>query len=264
VKLIQIDIEQGEINRSQMADIAIQGDARLVLQQMIASARARLPASRLSPVEERAAGIQALRKRWEEVCAPELNSDAVPMNPFRVTKELCALIDPARTVMLHDAGTVRGTICHHYPAVRPRNFLGFGAQSSMGWSIGAAFGAKKADPSKLVVAIIGEEAFQETAMDIETSVRNDAPVLILVKNNRKKVPESNRNDKRLDYVRFHRGLDIGAFAAAVGARTIRIEVTKDLSSKLAEAIALVEAGETTVVDVVTTRVNPNLDRLWFK
>jgi thiamine pyrophosphate-dependent acetolactate synthase large subunit-like protein len=264
VKLIQIDIEPGEINRSQMADIAIQGDARLVLQQMIASARARFPASRLSSVEERAAGIKVLRKRWEEVCAPELNSDAVPMNPFRVTKELCALIDPARTVMLHDAGTVRGTICYHYPAVRPRNFLGFGAQSSMGWSIGAAFGAKKADPSKLVVAIIGEEAFQETAMDIETSVRNDAPVLILVKNNRKKVPESNRNDKRLDYVRFHRGLDIGAFAAAVGARTIRIEDTKDLSSKLAEAIALVKSGETTVVDVVTTRVNPNLDRLWFK
>jgi len=89
-------------------------------------------------------------------------------------------------------------------------------------------------------------------------------VLILVKNNRKKVPESNRNDKRLDYVRFHRGLDIGAFAEAVGARTIRIEDTKDLSSKLAEAIALVKSGETTVVDVVTTRVNPNLDRLWFK
>ena len=264
VKLIQIDIEPGEINRSQLADIAIQGDARLVLQQLVASARARLPASRLSPIAARTAAIDAMRKRWDEVCAPELNSDAVPMNPFRVTRDLCALIDPARTVMLHDAGTVRGTICHHYPAVRPRSFLGFGAQSSMGWSIGAAFGAKKADPSKLVVAIIGEEAFQETAMDIETSVRNEAPVLIIVKNNRKKVPEGSQNDKRLDYVRFHRGLDIGAFAASVGAKTIRIDDPRKLKAQLAEAIASVEAGVTTVVDAVTTRVNPSLDRLWFK
>ena len=90
---------------------------------------------------------------------------------------------PEDTIVLHDAGTVRGTVAHHYPATHPRSFIGFGVQSSMGWSLGAAVGAKKAHPDKLVVAVIGEEALHETAIDIETSVRNDAPVLILVKNN---------------------------------------------------------------------------------
>ena len=264
VKLIQIDIEPGEINRGQMADIALQGDARLVLRQLVDCAKSRLPAARLARDEARVARVAALRSRWAEVCAPVLNSSETPMNPFRVTKELCALVDPAKTIMLHDAGTVRGTICYHYPATTPRNFLGFGAQSSMGWSLGAAFGAKKARPEKLVVAIIGEEAFQETAMDIETSVRNDAPVLIIVKNNRKVVAEPGGNDKRLDHARFHRGLDICAFVRSLGANAIRIEKADDLAAKLSEAIAAVRAGRTTVVEAITTRTNPSLDRLWAK
>jgi len=262
VKLIQIDIEPTEINRSQLADIAIQGDARLVLEQMIDSARNRLTPERLTPVVNRIARIRSLKDRWVSLCEPELTSQAIPINPFRVTHELCALIDPANTIILHDAGTVRGTICYHYPAVTPRNFLGFGAQSSMGWSLGAGFGAKKSAPQKLVIAVIGEEAFQETAMDIETSVRNEAPILVIVKNNRKHMPESSRNDRRIDHARFHRGLDIGAFVISMGAKTVRIDHPDQLSAKLAEAIALVNAGHTTVVDIVTTRANPVLDRLW--
>ena len=262
VKLVQIDIEPGEINRNQLADVALQGDAKIVLRQLIDHAKAKLPAARLAPVAARLVEVEALKKRWADVCAPTLNSDDTPMNPFRVTKELCALIDPAKTVMLHDAGTVRGTICYHYPATTPRNFLGFGAQSSMGWSVGAAFGAKKACPEKLVVAIVGEEAFQETAMDIETSVRNDAPVLILVKNNRKVVPDSQRNDKRLDHARFHHGFDVCAFARALGANAIRIEKPGELKAKLAEAITAVKGGRTTVVEAMTVRMNPVLDKLW--
>jgi thiamine pyrophosphate-dependent acetolactate synthase large subunit-like protein len=264
VKLIQVDIEPSEINRSQMADGALLGDARIVLDQMIEYAKTQLPSGRLAPVPARIAAIESLKRKWDEVCAPVLNSEEVPINPFRVTKELCALIDPARTIMLHDAGTVRGTVCYHYPATHPRNFLGFGVQSSMGWSLGAAFGAKKACPQKLVVAVIGEEAFQETAMDIETSVRNDAPVLVIVKNNRKVVTEPSRNDQRLDYARFHRGLDICAFAKSLGANALRIEKPVDLHAGLSQAISSVQAGHTTIVEVVTTRTDPRLDRLWDK
>ena len=87
----------------------------------------------------------------------------------------------------------------------------------MGWSLGAAFGAKKAYPDKLVATLIGEEAFQETAMDIETSVRNEAPVLIIINNNRKKVAETSHNDRRLDHHRTRRDHDplLVAIAEAV-------------------------------------------------
>ncbi len=47
VKLIQVDIEPSEINRAQLADIALMGDARIALAQMLDYAKATLPASRL-------------------------------------------------------------------------------------------------------------------------------------------------------------------------------------------------------------------------
>ncbi len=262
VKLIQVDIEPSEINRAQLADIALMGDARIALAQMVECARTALPPARLKRIDARIAEIEKLKTRWDELCAPLLQSEDVPINPFRVTKELRALVRPQDTIILHDAGTVRGTIAHHYPATHPRSFIGFGVQSSMGWSLGAAVGAKKAHPDKLVVAIIGEEALHETAIDIETSVRNDAPVLLLVKNNGHTADRMSGKSQRLSQARFHRPVDIQPLAAALGAKVYRIEQPAELARGLKAAIGDVRGGRTTVVEVMTSRANPSLSRLW--
>jgi acetolactate synthase-1/2/3 large subunit len=185
IKHIQVDVDPAEINRDHVADVAVLGDAKVVLAQLIEAAKARLPAARFASVERRLQEVRDLKAEWAKVCAPLPQSDEVPINPFRVTREFAELIDPKETIVLHDAGTVRGTTSQHYVAPQARSFLGFGVASAMGWSVGAAMGAKKAHPDKLVTAFIGEEAFNETAMDIETSMRNNAPILVIVKNNRK-------------------------------------------------------------------------------
>lgn len=262
VKLIQIDIEPAEINRSQIADVALMGDARLVLEQLAAAARAKLPETRLRRDGLRMDVIADLKRRWADVSKSLLDDASTPVNPFRVTAELARQTDPRRTIITHDAGTVRGTIAHHWPAVTPRGFLGFGVQSSMGWSLGAAFGAKKAAPDKLVVAIVGEEAFNETALDIETSVRNDAPVLILVKNNSKINDDPAGKGGRLAHARFRQTIDISAIAKALGAGAYKVETPDALASTMRQAIKDVEGGRTTVLEVRTTRLRPVLHSMW--
>lgn len=262
VKLIQIDIEPAEIHRSQVADVALMGDARLVLEQLVATAKARLPEARLRRDGLRMDVIADLKQRWAKVSKPLLEDPGTPVNPFRVTAELARQTDPARTIITHDAGTVRGTIAHHWPAVTPRGFLGFGVQSSMGWSLGAAFGAKKAAPEKLVVAIIGEEAFNETAMDIETSLRNDAPVLILVKNNAEIKTDAEGKGGRLAHARFRRSPDISAIARALGASTYKVDTPDALAATMRQAIADVNGGQTTILEVHTKRIRPVLHPLW--
>lgn len=262
VKLIQIDIEPTEIHRSQVADVALMGDARLVLEQLVSTAKARLPEARLRKDRLRLDVVSDLKKRWAEVSKPLLEDESTPVNPFRVTAELARQADPARTIITHDAGTVRGTIAHHWPAVVPRGFLGFGVQSSMGWSLGAAFGAKKAEPNKLVVAIVGEEAFNETAMDIETSIRNDAPVLILIKNNAKVNADPDGKGGRLAHARFRQTPDVSAIARALGASTYKVETPDALASTMQQAIKDVEGGRTTVLEVRTTRIRPVLHPMW--
>jgi acetolactate synthase-1/2/3 large subunit len=261
-KHIQVDVDPVEVNRDHVADVAILGDARVVLKQLTEAARSRLPAARLAPVEQRKQDLKALNERWMTVCEPLFASEEMPINPFRVTREFMKLVDPTQTIVLHDAGTVRGTTSQHYIAPRPRSFLGFGVQSAMGWSLGAAIGAKKAQPDKLVTTFIGEEALNETAMDIETSVRNDAPILVIVKNNRKIPDQDGGKSKKLAVARFKQGVDICALATALGAKAYRIEKPGDLAKTLSVAIADVRGGRTTVVEVLTARINGSLHHLW--
>jgi acetolactate synthase-1/2/3 large subunit len=262
IKHIQIDVDPTEINRDHVADVAILGDAKVVLRQLIEAAKSRLPSARQAPLERRSKEIEELRGRWAKLCQPLLYSEETPINPFRVTREFAELVDPAQTIVLHDAGTVRGTTSQHYVATQPQSFIGFGVQSAMGWSIGAAMGAKKAHPDKLVVAFIGEEAINETAMDIETSIRNDAPILIIVKNNRTIPDQDGGKSKKLAVARFTQGVDLSALATALGAKAYRVEKPGDLSNTLKAAIAQVRGGRTAVVDVVTARVNGSLHHLW--
>jgi thiamine pyrophosphate-dependent acetolactate synthase large subunit-like protein len=259
---IQVDIDATELNRDHVADVAILGDAKVVLRQLIDAAQSRLPAERLAPVQTRMKEIAALNERWASACESLLTSEDTPINPFRVTREFAKLVDPAETIVLHDAGTVRGTTSQHYVAPRPRSFIGFGVQSAMGWSIGAAMGAKKACPDKLVVAFIGEEALNETAMDIETSIRNNAPILVIVKNNRRIPDQDGGKSKKLAVARFRQGVDICAVTTALGARSYHVKQPGDLAGTLTTAIADVRNGHTAVVEVMTVRINGSLHHLW--
>jgi len=264
VQHVQVDVEGLELNRHHDADVALLGDARVVIEQLIEAARTHLPAERLRPLQARLDELGELRARWNTVSEPLLHSREVPINPFRVTAELNRLVDPAKTIILHDSGTVRGSTAQHYMATTPRGFLGFGVASAMGWTVGAAMGARKACPDKLVVAIVGEEAFNETALDIETSVRAHAPVLFIVKNNRHHAwsERAGGKNRKLAVARYETGVDIGALARALGAESIRVENPDAIAEALASGIRTVKAGRTTVIDIVTSRRNGTLDHLW--
>ena len=183
-KLVQIDVDPGALNNLYPADVAVLGDAKAVLHQMVAMARDTLPEARLQPRPGVAERVQALKQRWLEICRPMLTSAQTPIEPFRITGEFSQLVDHDQTIVLHDAGGTRGYICQHYEATRPGGFIGYGVQSAMGWSLGAAMGAKVAAPDKLVAAFIGDEAFYETAIDLETSIVCNTPILVVLLNNR--------------------------------------------------------------------------------
>jgi acetolactate synthase-1/2/3 large subunit len=261
VRHIQIDVDPAEINRDHLADVAILGDAKIVLAQM-AEAAQRLDAARRAPVAARLKEIEGLKSQWSKVSTPLLTSDETPINPFRVTNEFAKLVDPDNTIVLHDAGSVRGSTSQHYTVSKPRSFLGFGVQSAMGWSVGAAMGAKTAHPDKLVASVIGEEAFCETALDVETSVRCKTPILLIVINNRAFADRDGGSSPTLARNRFGTQMEIGDLARALGAKAFRVVNPGDLSAALRDGITSTKAGTTAVVEVLTTRVKTSLYHLW--
>ncbi len=261
-KHIQIDVDAGELNKHHLADVAIQGDARATIAQLVESARSRLSPERLAPVATRLSRIESLQQEWRTLSRPLTHSQESPINPFRVTHELDKMLGGRDSILLHDAGSVRGTTCQHYIAREPRSFIGFGVQSAMGWSVGAAIGAKISAPEKIVATVIGEEAITETAMDIETSIRANAPILIIVKNNRDFADRDGGSSKKLAQARFGGGVDISSVANALGAATFTVHNQADLAGALDAARAAVLSGRTALVEVFTTRVKARLSRLW--
>ena len=269
VKLVQVDVDPGALNNLYQTDVAILGDAKAVIRQTVEAARDLLPAERLAPRPEVIEQIAALKRRWLEICAPMLGSDERPINPFRVTAEFCDLVDHERSIVLHDAGGTRGYICQHYETTRPGGFVGYGVQSAMGWSLGAAMGAKVAAPDKLVTAFIGDEAFCEVAMDLETSIVCDVPILVILLNNREDSLTQLANmsggrgfNPTLGPIRWQGGKDLSALCRALGAEAQHVDEPAQIRSALESAIAGVNGGRTHVVEFVTARSPHMLSKLF--
>jgi acetolactate synthase-1/2/3 large subunit len=269
IKLIQVDIDPNELNSKAQADVAILGDAKAVLQQLVDAARESLPKERFEPRADVIGRVDSLTRRWWEICDPMLKSDETPVNPFRVTWELSQLVDHDQTIVLHDAGGTRGYVCQHYQATVPGSFIGYGVQSSMGWTLGAAMGAKVAAPDKLVVAFVGDEAFCETAMDIETSVTCGAPILVVLLNNRadnlhhlEAMSGKAGFNPTLGPLRWAGGKNLSEVARALGAKATRVEDPARLRSALQGGIRGVSEGHTTVVEVVTARTKHRFPELF--
>lgn len=259
-KIVQVDVDPGALDHLRPAEVSVLGDAKLVLRQMIDCARGTLPPSRLAPRPEVALRVQELKAQWWALTRPLLTSASRPIEPFRVTWELARLVDHDRTVVLHDAGGTRGYVCQHYEATRPGGFIGYGVQSAMGWSIGAAMGAKAAAPADLVVAFIGDEAFCETAMDIETSVVSGTPVLVILLNNREdslaqmaSMSGGRGFNPTMGSLRWGGRGRLVDVARALGAEAERVEDPEAIRPALERAIRTVTGGRTTVVEVITAR-----------
>ena len=124
-----------------------------------------------------------MRARWLQRWTPKLTTDEVPINPYRVIDDLIKTVDPQTTIVTHDSGSPRDEIVPLYEPATPRGYLGWGHSTQLGFSLGAAMGAKLAAPEKLMVTFMGDAAFGMVGIDVETAVREQISILILLVNN---------------------------------------------------------------------------------
>jgi thiamine pyrophosphate-dependent acetolactate synthase large subunit-like protein len=170
---------EADVNKDVAADVALLGDARLVLGQLIEELRRQGGRAAESPVEE----IAAVKAAWLAEWRPLLTSDETPLNPYRVLHDLMGVVDRTRTIITHDSGMPRDQLAPFWESVTPRGFLGWGKSTQLGSSLGFALGAKLAAPEKLVVHFLGDTALGMCGMDLETAARERIPILTVLVNN---------------------------------------------------------------------------------
>jgi acetolactate synthase-1/2/3 large subunit len=223
------------------------GDAKVTLRRLIEASE---------PVSDRhewLARTQQLSADWRKEKEPLLNSEAVPIRPERLCKEVQAFL-PADGVLVSDtghAGMWTGALIELEPG---QQYLR--AAGSLGWGFPAALGAKCALPDQTVVCFTGDGGIYYHLAELETAARFGINAVIVVNNNESLNQETVlfdrawNNNQSKDALRMwqFQPTNFAKVAEAMGCAGFRVERPGDIRQALAEAA---RCGRPAVVDVVT-------------
>ena len=241
-----------DINKNVQSDYPLIGDAKLTLQALIAAVKDRIGRAR-GRKEEVVARIAGQREAWLKDWAPRLNSNAAPLSPYRVIRDLLATCDVANTIITHDAGSPRDELSPFWQTTAPHTYIGWGKTTQLGYGLGLAMGAKLAKPDKLCINTWGDAAIGMTGMDFETAVRCKIPVLSILFNNFSMAMENQIMKLSMDK---YRSTDISGnyseFAKALGGYGERITAAADIVPALKRGIAATKDGTPALLEFITT------------
>ena len=252
-KVIIHNVESIEdINKDYSIDVGLPGDAKATLHAMIEEVRVQLGENGRKGQTNVAAEIAELREQWLAQWAPLLNSDEVPINTYRVIGELERILDKENSIVTHDAGAPRDTIMPFYTATLPHSYIGWGKTTHLGYGIPLMIGAKLAKPDKFCLNFMGDGAFGMSGLDIETSVRVEAPITTIVLNNggMATYPGGYPTARELFGATYMSG-DYAKIAEGLGAVGITVAQPSEIAPALRKAQQLNADGKTVLIDVHT-------------
>jgi len=178
-RIAQIDLQAEELFGAARVELGVVADAAVAAEQLDAALEGRdLAVRRSGWLEE----LAAARERNEASLRPAMDSDAVPIHPYRLVREVRDAA-PRDATLVSDGETIMGICRAVLPSYRARACFNAGTTGCMGTGVPYAIGAALADPSRPSVAVVGDYAFGAAAIDIETAARVGAKVVFVVANN---------------------------------------------------------------------------------
>ncbi|WP_323000301.1 thiamine pyrophosphate-binding protein [Castellaniella sp.] len=172
------------------------------------------------------------------------------IHPNRLLSEIRQRLDPD-AVLIADGGDF---LSFARVALNSRTYLDPGPLGCIGLATPFALGAAKAAPGRQVVAVTGDGAFGFSAMEIDTVVRQKAPVMIVISNNGSWAIEVRDQMESFGKVvgTELQTADYAAMARAFGMKAWRVARHAEIGPALDEAFAVLEAGEPVLIDALTS------------
>jgi 2-hydroxyacyl-CoA lyase 1 len=182
VRIIQIDIHGQEIGVNVTSHVGIVGDLKQVLRRLLVAMIRKKNSDRRNFLLSWHEHLRAAREQKAAMLYQLTQSDELPMSPYRMLKEIRDFL-PRDALCTVDGNVFMAAAQQVLPSYLPASRFTAGSNGCMGVGIPFAIGAKIARPDRLVVAISGDTAFAFNGMEMETAVRHNIPILVIVVNN---------------------------------------------------------------------------------
>ena len=180
VRVIQMDIAPEEIGTNVPAEVALVGDAKAVTGQLNAVLREQ--PWQFGAENTWRTGIAKKIEENQAATQPLFDDDSVPMNYYRVLREIRDLMPRDAIIASEGANTmdIGRTVL---PNFLPRHRLDAGSFGTMGVGLSFAIAAQAVHPEKRVVAVEGDSAFGFSGMEVEVACRYNMPITFIILNN---------------------------------------------------------------------------------
>jgi len=176
-KIVHADIDPAEIGKNRQADVPIVGDARHVIDELIAAVSAN--AAGVEQYQAWWATLNELRERYP--LGYEEPTDGT-LAPQYVIERLGVLAGPD-TIYVAGVGQHQMWASQFISYEKPGTWLNSGGAGTMGYAVPAAMGAKVGKPDTQVWAVDGDGCFQMTNQELATCALEGIPIKVAVINN---------------------------------------------------------------------------------
>lgn len=227
-KIIHFDIDASEISKNVATDISIVGDAKYILKKMIQ----RMPETK--------------HKEWTDTLKDFKTKVGLPaaqpgdgVDPRDLALTLHKIVGED-AIIVTDVGQHQMIMAQYYQFSRPRSFVSSCGLGTMGYGMGAAIGAKTANPNRPVVLVTGDGSFHMNMNEMAVAVSEGIPIVVLIFNNTVlgmvRQWQSLFYEHRYSYTSIDRKTDYVKLAEAFGAKGLRIHNRHEIEKVMKEAM----------------------------
>jgi benzoylformate decarboxylase len=181
--LIHLDLDPWEIGKNYPAQVAIQGDPKATLPELVEALKRRLGPSQVKDVGARVEKLRVAQEARREALRQEAaaQADRVPISPLALVGAVAGAV-PDQAIIVDETISSSLGVRELLRARDHRGFYGLRG-GGIGWGLPASLGVKLAQPDRPVIALVGDGSAMYTIQSLWSAAHDAIAVVFVIFNN---------------------------------------------------------------------------------
>lgn len=258
-KIIHIDSTSAEVDNYYNPDIEISGDLNLTINLLMKSVKRYQNEIQINSINKQEitlakARFRKIKKEVDWRVEQFTDDESYPIKPEKLIHDVRSVIS-SEDILISDVGAHKLWIAKIFKTYSPNTCIISNGFCSMGFALPGAIGAQLACPSRKVVAMCGDGGFLMNVQELETAVRLQLPIIVVVWCDSDLGVISTK--QRLEFGRNvftnFNNPDFVKLAESFGAKGYRVTSTDEFSYVLREATKSLHTPVVIAIDIDANR-----------